>query len=49
MTETNFHHHPDYDKLPEAVKAYVTAKAYAWMTDPERQRLLDDMCYPEPD
>ena len=45
----DFTPHPEYDKLPEAIRGDVTEKEFAWMTDWQRERLTDDFCCPEPD
>jgi hypothetical protein len=44
---TNFTHHPDYDGLPDAIKAIVTPKEYAWMSNQQRVDLLMDICEPD--
>ncbi len=41
--------HPEYEKLPEAIKAEISDKEFAWMLDSQRDRLMDDFCCPEPD
>lgn len=38
---------PDYQSLPQCIKASVTAKDYLWMGDYARQRLIKDMTEPE--
>jgi len=51
MASTNDHNytdHPDYERLPEAIKAYISPKEYAWMSDEERRNLQEDMTMPEP-
>ena len=45
--EENFKPHPDYQKLPEAVKAVYTPKEYAWLDDESRRNLIEDMTLPE--
>ena len=42
-----FTHHPDYDALPEAIKAAVTAREYAWMSDLQRDNITADMTEPD--
>jgi len=37
----------DYDDLPEAIKAGVSFKAYAWMSDAEKARLIQNETEPE--
>ena len=39
--------HPDYDRLPEAIKSVVTPKEFAWLGDEGRETILDDACYPD--
>lgn len=41
--------HPDYEREPEIIRGMVTEEEYAWMDDIQRSRLLDDLCYPEPE
>ena len=41
--------HPEYDSLPEVIKHTITAEQHAWMTEAQRNRLIEDECYPEPD
>lgn len=43
----NFTHHPDYDSLPDPIKAVITPKEYAWMSDQQRVDLLTDICEPD--
>lgn len=38
----------EYDSLPEAIKATVTIKEYAWMDPARRARLEQDFTMPEP-
>lgn len=45
----NYTRHPEYDALPESIKAEVSEKEHAWMTDEQRARLMDDFCLPEPE
>jgi len=44
-----YHHHPDYDSLPEAIKYVYTAKEYAWMGDEQRAELVENECMPDPE
>ncbi len=46
MTD-NYQPHPDYEALPEAIKATITEKEYTWMPDEERRNLQEDMTMPE--
>lgn len=40
--------HPDYSLLPEAIRATITPKQYAWLDDESRRNLQHDMTTPEP-
>ena len=40
---------PEYDELPEVIKANVTLKEYLNMGDKGRRELLEDMTTPEPE
>lgn len=40
---------PEYDELPEAIKANVTLKEYLNMGDKGRKNLIEDLTTPEPD
>ena len=40
---------PEYDELPEAIKACVTLKDYLNMGDKGRRELMQDMTCPEPE
>lgn len=31
---------PEYDELPEGIKAYYTRQEYAWMSDAQKAALL---------
>ena len=42
-----FTHHPDYDALPECIKAEYTPKEYAWLPQPLKDSLLEDETTPE--
>jgi len=39
--------HPDYAKLPETIKQSVTEKEYCWLSDSEKQRMVDEFTMPE--
>jgi len=39
--------HPDYDKLPESIKAMYSPKDYAWLPQPLKDSLIDDNVLPE--
>ena len=41
--------HPDYESLPEAIRHDVTDEEFAWMTDEQRENVMDDFCCPEPE
>ena len=43
----NYTPHPDYDALPEAIKATFTEKEYSWLSDEERNNLQRDMTMPD--
>lgn len=43
----NFKEHPDYQSLPESIKAMYTQKEYAWLDDESRENLIKDMTLPE--
>jgi len=45
----NFEPHPDYDGLPESIKAMYTEKEYAWLGNFDRDRLLETETCPEPE
>ena len=47
MNSPNFTHLPDYDRLPEAIKCTMTPKEFAWMSDSDRTRIIEDYCYPD--
>ncbi len=48
MTEV-FTNHPEYDALPEAIKATISQKDFACMGDAQRRSLMEDMTMPEPE
>lgn len=39
--------HPDYDKLPESVKAMYSPKDYAWLPEALKATLVEDCTMPE--
>lgn len=39
--------HPEYKNLPEDVQRYITPEEHAWMLQWGRDRLIEDLCYPE--
>ena len=39
----------DYDSLPEPIKLVVSPKEYAWLSDAEKARLVQDLTEPEPE
>lgn len=41
--------HPEYDALPESIKAVYTAKEFAWLGEYGRSRLMEVECCPEPE
>lgn len=45
--EQNFAGHPDYDTLPEVIKAMVSPKEFAWMSNEQRTDLLCDCTEPD--
>lgn len=40
---------PRYDALPEGIKAMVSPEAYLWLSDAEKDRLVQDMTQPAAD
>ena len=46
---SNFTSHPDYDKLPEAIKMEISDEEFAWMNDERRAHIVDEFCCPEPE
>jgi len=40
--------HPDYDGLPDPIKSVYSPEEYAWLTDEQRENVIDDEVYPEP-
>jgi hypothetical protein len=49
MSTSRFTMHPAYDFLPGCVKHFVSAEQYAWMTEAQRNNLIETECYPEPE
>lgn len=45
----DFQHHPDYDALPESIKAMYSPKEYAWLPDALKSTLIEDETMPEED
>lgn len=43
----NWQLHPDYVKLPEAIKAHISPRDYSTMPDAMRNSLMQDMVLPE--
>ena len=39
--------HSTYDSLPEPVKMHLTKKEWLWLSDGEKERLLEDATVPE--
>jgi hypothetical protein len=39
--------HPDYERLPETLKAMVTPEEYAWLDYRGQARMVEDICYPD--
>ena len=37
----------EYDELPEAVRQYYSYNEFLWLTDDQKQRLLQDETEPE--
>lgn len=40
--------HPDYNALPESIKAEVSEKEYCWLSETQRMKLEQEMTMPEP-
>jgi hypothetical protein len=45
MTKPNTH--PDYEQLPDSIKAVMTEKEYCWLSDAEKVSLVEDFTMPE--
>jgi len=45
----NYTVHPDYEGLPEVIRHKYTPKEHAWLTNQERDRLMERECYPDAD
>ena len=44
------HAHPrGYDELPEVIRALVTAKEYAWLSDTEKANIVESFTEPSAD
>lgn len=39
--------HPDYENLPESIKAEISEKEYCWMSETQRLKLEQEMTMPE--
>ena len=37
----------DYDTLPETIKASISRTGYAWLSDEEKARFVEDECLPD--
>ena len=48
MEQPSYHHHPDYDRLPQVIKAQITPEEFAWLLNFGRDNLYEQICYPEP-
>jgi len=46
---TTFTHHPEYDALPASIKLIYSAEEYAWLTDEQREGLMERETCPEPE
>lgn len=46
-TTDNFTPHPEYNDLPDTIKAAVSPKEFAWLTDIQRADLTNDLCTPD--
>ena len=42
-------HDDAYDRLPEGVKMHVSRAQYAWLSDAEKNRLVEDFTTPDDD
>ena len=42
-----YQHHPDYDGLPEGIKAMYSPKEYAWLPQPLKDSIIEDSTLPE--
>lgn len=38
---------PDYDALPECIKAEYTEKEYIWLPEPLKRTIIEDSTMPE--
>lgn len=48
-TEARMTNHPDYEGLPEGIKATLTQTEYNWLGDEERGRLMERETQPDMD
>ncbi len=39
--------HDSYEALPPVVRGHITREEFAWLSDDEKARLLEDMTVPE--
>ena len=46
---TTFTQHPEYDALPESIKDIYSPEEYAWLSDEQRENLMELETCPEPD
>lgn len=37
----------DYDNLPEGIKATMSRKEYAWLTDEQKAHFVENECLPD--
>lgn len=45
--EQNYQPHPEYNLLPEGIKASLSPKQFAWLDDESRRNIIPDMTQPE--
>lgn len=38
----------NYARLPMPIRSVLTLKAFLWLSDAEKERLVDDYCNPDP-
>ncbi len=38
---------PEYDRLPESIKAQMTEKEFCWLSDAEKRNITDEFTMPE--
>ena len=46
---TTFDKHPGYDQLPKPIRDIYTPEEHAWLSDDEKQNIIEAECYPEDD